>query len=106
MGVQRGESSEVQKVSSDFKQIKLFASPSGPFQADLTATPAPSLCHTGVLLRSPGQVQGTHSVTHSGVRGSADPHRHNTVGTHRKGTAALSPSLTEPVCMRGPKRKA
>lgn len=55
-------------------------------------------------LRSPGQVQGTHSVTHSGVQGSADPHRRNRVGRHRKGTAALS-QPNEPVCMRGPREK-
>lgn len=63
MGVQRGENSKVQKVSSDCKQIRLSAGHSGPFQADLTATPVPSMCHTESWLRSPGQVQGTLSHT-------------------------------------------
>lgn len=103
--VQRGENSEVQKVSSDVKQIKLSAGHSGPFQADLTATPVPSLCHTGILAPKPWAGAGD-TQSHTRVcRGLPDPRRRNRVGSHRKGTDAL-PSLTEPVCMGVPQRKA
>lgn len=105
MGVQRGESSEVQKVSSDFKQIKLSASHSGPFQADLTAASALHCVTLKFWLEALGRCRG-HTQLHTQVCGALlDPGHCNRVGSHRKGTASLSPSLTEPVCVRGPREK-
>lgn len=73
MGVQRGESSEVQKVGFDFDTVELSTGHSGPFQGDLETTPATSLAsHLESRLRSHGWVTGSvclrsHTQRRAGV---------------------------------------
>lgn len=89
MGVQRGESSEVQKVGSNFEGTEFSA---GPFQADLETTPMASLVsHSESQLGSRGWVQRICLSGHvlRGVQGPVRPTMTN-LRHHGEWTVAIS----------------